>query len=94
MKNIIYQYWDGNIFLGVLAGVENMKAYAKRLGADYIFEENPTFVTNPAAYSPHQGPFKPIYTDKSHEYDNVLFADTDVFAVDGLEENIFENFNA
>ena len=94
MKNIIYQYWDGNILPGVRAGVENMKAYAKHIGAEYIFEENPKFVTNLGAYSPHYGAFKPIYTKKFHEYDNVLFADTDVFALEGLEENIFEGFTA
>ena len=94
MKNLIYQYWDGNITVGCRAGVENMKEYAKRIGAEYIFEENPKFVTNLGSYSPHYGAFKPVYDEKFHEYDNVLFADTDVFAVDGLEENIFENFNA
>ncbi|MGV7234719.1 MAG: hypothetical protein ACQ9ET_00530 [Nitrosomonadaceae bacterium] len=94
MKNLIYQYWDGNILPGVRAGVANMKAYAKRIGAEYLFEENPRFVTNLGAYSPHYGAFKPVFTDSFHEYDNVLFADTDVFAVDGLAENIFEQYNA
>jgi hypothetical protein len=94
MKNIIYQYWDGNILEGVKAGVENMKQYAKRIGADYLFEENPRFRTDLGSFSPHYGAFKPVYTEMFHEYDNVLFADTDVFAVDGLVENIFEDFTA
>lgn len=94
MKNIIYQYWDGNILPGVRAGVDNMKAYAERIGADYVFEENPRFVTNLGSYSPHYGAFKPIFTEKFHEYDNVLFADTDVFALDGVNDNIFEGFAA
>ena len=94
MRNLIYQYWDGNSFPGVVAGTQAMKKYADRIGVEYLFEHNPRFVTNLGNYSPHYGSFKPIYTDSFHEYDNVLFADTDVFPVDGLEENIFENFIA
>jgi hypothetical protein len=94
MANLIYQYWDGELTVGCKAGVENMKQYAKRIGAEYLFEHNPRFVTNLGSYSPHYGAFKPIYDEKFHEYDNVLFADTDIFAIDKLEENIFENFNA
>lgn len=92
MKNLIYQYWDGNVMPGVRAGVDAMKKYANRIGTDYLFEENPKFVTNLGRYSPHYGAFKPIYTDKFHSYDNVLFADTDVFPVEGLSESIFDGF--
>lgn len=94
MKNLIYQYWDGPITGGCRAGVENMKKYAERIGADYLFEENPKFVTNLGGYSPHYGAFKPIYTDSFHQYDNILFADTDIFTVEGLTKNIFEGFTA
>ena len=94
MKNLIYQYWDGNLTVGCKAGVENMKKYAKRIGTEYLFEENPRFVTNLGTYSPHYGAFKPIYDEKFHKYDNILFADTDIFTVTGVEESIFENFNA
>lgn len=94
MKNLIYQYWDGNILQGCQAGIDNMKAYAERIGAEYLFEHNPRFVTNLGSYSPHYGAFKPIYDEKFHEYDNVLFTDTDVFAVDNLKENIFVGFDA
>lgn len=79
---------------GGIAGSENMKAYADRIGAEYLFEHNPRFVTNLGGYSPHYGSFKPIYDESFHKYDNVLFADTDVFAVDGLTESIFEGFDS
>jgi len=92
MKNLIYQTWDGNVLVGVKAGVEAMKAYAKRIGADYVFDDNPKFVTNLGMYSPHYGKFKPIYTDKLSQYDNVLVVDTDVFPRDGLTENVFDGF--
>ncbi len=71
-----------------------MKTYADRIGAEYLFEHNPRFVTHLGGYSPHYGSFKPIYDESFHKYDNVLFADTDVFAVGGLAENIFEGFNS
>ena len=93
MKNLIYQYWDGKILPGVKAGSENMKRYADRIGVEYLFEHNPRFVTNLGGYSPHYGSFKPIYNQYFHKYDNILFADTDVFAIENLEESIFEDFN-
>jgi len=93
-SNLIYQYWDGDLLQGCQAGVDNMRAYAERIGAEYLFEHNPRFVTNLGGYSPHYGSFKPIYDESFHKYDNVLFADTDVFAVDGLTESIFEGFDS
>ena len=92
VKNLIYQYWDGNLVPGIEASVSNIAQYAKRIGADHLFEKNPRFVTNLGSYSPHYGSFKPIYDESFHEYDNVLFLDADIFAVDGLSENIFEGF--
>jgi hypothetical protein len=94
VKNLIYQYWDGELTPGCIAGTENMKKYAGRIGADYLFEHNPRFVTNLGRYSPHYGSFKPVYDESFHKYDNILFTDTDVFAMEGLEESIFENFSA
>ena len=92
MKNIIYQYWDGNVDAEVSAGRDAMKEYAERIGATYLFEDNPKFRTDLGKYSPHYGAFKPIYDDRFREYDYVLFADTDVFPTEGLKENIFEQF--
>lgn len=92
MRNVIYQYWDGPTTSGNDAGVAAMAEYASRIGADYVYEDNPRWQTNLGNYSPHYGAFKPIYTEKYHEYDHVLFADTDVFPILNLEENIFEQF--
>ncbi|WP_372742586.1 hypothetical protein [Neptunomonas sp.] len=94
MKNLIYQYWDGELHCGVKAGSEAMRSYAERIGAEYLFEHNPRFVTNLGRYSPHYGSFKPIYTESFYQYDNVLFTDTDVFPVDELSESIFNGFDA
>ena len=79
---------------GCQAGIENMRAYAASVGAEYLFEHNPKFVTNLGSYSSYYGAFKPIYEESFHKYDNVLFADTDVFAVEGLAQDIFEGFGS
>ena len=94
MRNLIYQYWDGDIRIGSRAGIAAMKKYAERIGVDYLFEENPKFVTNLGGYSPHYGSFKPIFDTSFDNYDNVLFCDTDVFPVNELTESIFDNFAA
>lgn len=95
--NLIYQYWDGPVRESCKAGVENMKAYAERIGAEYIFEDNPQFLKkhfgyNFGQYSPHYGAFKPVFDKSFDKYDKILFCDTDVFAVDGLTHNIFDEF--
>lgn len=98
MKNLIYQYWDGNIRPSVRAGVDNMKAYAEKVGAEYLFEENPNWIKslgmNFGNYSAHYGAFKPLWNKKYRDYDNIIFCDTDVFSVDSCTDNIFEEFNA
>lgn len=97
MKTAIYQYWDGPVRESVKAGVKHMKAYADRIGADYLFEDNPKWLItkmkmNFGNYSPHYGAFKPLFESAWDQYDKILFADTDVFPVEGLEENIFDDF--
>ena len=97
MKTAIYQYWDGNIRQSVRAGVNNMQVYAKRIGADYLFEDNPQWIRQDlkldfGGYSPHYGAFKPLFDKRWDSYDKILFVDTDVFTIDGLEENIFDYF--
>lgn len=97
MKTAIYQYWDGKVRPSVHAGVKNMKAYAESVGADYLFEDNPNWLRSVkrmdfGSYSPHYGCFKPLFDPHWDDYDKILFVDTDVFAVDGLRENIFDAF--
>ena len=95
--NLIYQYWDGPVRESCQAGVNAMKKYAKSIGAEYLFEENPnwlrsTFKYDFGNYSPHYGAFKPVYDESFDKYDKIMFVDTDVFPVDGLKENIFDEF--
>jgi len=97
LKNLIYQFWDGNVRPSVHAGVANMKKYAEKVGADYVFEDNPNWILglgmNFGNYSAHYGAFKPLWSKKYREYDNILFCDTDIFTVDNISDNIFEEFN-
>ena len=92
MKTAVYQYWDGAPSIGSDAGSHAMKIYADRIGADYIYERNPQFVTGLGKYSPHYGAFKPLFDPQFDQYDYILFADTDVWPVEHLEENIFDQF--
>lgn len=96
MKNLIYQFWDGNIRPSVTASVTNLKNYAERIGSEHIFEDNPNWVRSRGLdygrYSPHFGALKPIYEEQFLEYDNILFCDADIFAVNDLKENIFDGF--
>lgn len=96
MKNIIYQYWDGPLSVGCKAGVEAMKSYAAYIGAEYRFEHNPQYFAKELGQhqSKYFGAFRPIYDEDFHQYDNVLFADTDIFPVKGLTKNIFEEFTS
>jgi len=95
--NLIYQYWDGEIKESCRAGVTAMRNYADRIGVEYIFEENPNFLHRHfcydfGSYSPHYGAFKPVFDTSFDKYDKILFVDTDVFPLDNLTENIFDEF--
>ncbi len=91
MKTLIYQYWLGKPGIAVKAGIENMKAYANQVGADYKFAKNPTWGSNHCDIPEYYNAFEPIYNPEFYEkYDKILFVDTDVFAVNGLKENIFD----
>lgn len=97
MRNLIYQYWDGKITDACIASVNNLRNYANKIGAEHIFEENPNFIRkqglNLGKYTPHYGAFKPAFDKTFYElYDNIMFADSDIFALDHIQDNIFEEF--
>jgi hypothetical protein len=98
MKTAIYQYWDGGINEAIKSSVSNIKAYAKRIGADHTFEHNPKWIVNKlglnlGSYTAHYGAFKPVYESEWDDYDKILFLDSDIFAVDELRDNIFDSFH-
>ena len=90
-KNVIYQYWNGSAPNdAVKAGQKNMKKYAEYIGAEYMFETDPPFHGGTCSLKKKYNALRPVYDDIFLDYDNVLFADLDVFTVDGITENIFE----
>lgn len=96
MKAVIYQFWEGNLTSGNKAGVELMKEYADRIGAEHRFELNPGWPRSApfprqglGRYNPHYGAFKPIYDPEYDDYDYILFCDTDVVPRN-TSENIFD----
>lgn len=90
MRNLIYQYWLGNPGTAVQHGVDNMKAYAKRIGAEHEFAKDPIWAKKYSQYPEYYNAFEPVWGERFQDYDKILFVDTDVFAVDGLMENIFD----
>ena len=91
MRNLIYQYWIGEIEPCAVHGTNAMAAYADRIGAEYIFEHNPKFISEMVTkWASHYSALRPVFDESFHEYDNVLFADCDVFPVEGLTTNIFD----
>ena len=95
-KNLIYQYWDGNVRPSAQYGSDCMKAYAEKIGADYLFDRNAGFGQshNLGRVSPYYGCFKPVFDDAIIEqYDKVMFCDTDIFPLENCDENIFDTFD-
>ena len=72
---------------GVFAGRDNMQAYAKLVGAEYRFDQDQKYMGADAKF---YDALRPVFDVHFHKYDRVLFLDLDVFAVDGLTANIFE----
>lgn len=90
MKNIIYQYWKGDLKPGVIASHKLMKKYAETIGAEYRFDHNIEIASKTVNVPIYYEPANPLVDDSFDEYDNILLVDVDVFPVEDLNENIFE----
>ena len=90
MKNIIYQYWKGDMKPGVEYSCKLMKEYADRIGAEYKFDFNKTIAGNVVNVPIYYEPANPLVDDSFDEYDNVMLCDVDVFPTEGLSDNIFD----
>ena len=91
MKNLIYQVWAGNLTEECRVSSKLMKQYANRIGAEYLLHMNPNIASKLVdGNGPYWEWLNPIIDDSFLEYDNVLIVDLDVFPVEGLEENIFD----
>jgi len=83
--NIILQHFDGHLRELDVLSVENIKAYAKLVGADYEFVRDKPFREHLTA------PCQKVYMldEKYDEYDQVLMLDIDMFTPRGMTENVF-----
>lgn len=86
MTNIILQHFAGEFRELDKLSIENIKAYAERIGVEYELVLGFPFRKHLTA--PCQ---KVIFLDEKYdEYDQVLMLDIDMFATKNLKENVFE----
>lgn len=93
MKNMIYQYWQGNLKPGVIYSTELMKKYADKIGAEYRFDHNKIIAGKKVNVPIYYEPANPLVDDSFDEYDNVALIDIDVYPKDNLEKNLFEQLD-
>jgi len=85
-KNIILQHFDGELRELDKFSIENIKAYAKLIGADY------ELITGKPFRKHLTSPCQKVYCIDKHwdNYETVLILDIDVFTRKNLQKNIFE----
>jgi len=93
MKNIIYQYWQGDMKPGVKESTRLIKEYADKIGAEYRFDHNITIAGKVVNVPIYYEPANPLVDKSFDKYDNVALIDIDVFPVEDLSENIFDQLN-
>jgi lipopolysaccharide biosynthesis glycosyltransferase len=90
MKNLIYQVWAGKLSEEAKVSSKLMKAYAEKIGAEYILDLNPNIASKICDVPMYFEWLNPIIDDRFLKYDKILSVDLDVFPVENLKENIFK----
>jgi hypothetical protein len=85
MKNIILQHYTGTPGELEKLSMNNMSSYAKRIGAEYQFVQGDVFRKGMSPPCQKMHMLDPVWD----EYDYVVMADIDMFAVKDLKENVF-----
>lgn len=87
MKNLILQHFDGEMGELEKRSVENIKEYAKMVGAEYQLITGKPFRKHLTA------PCQKVYMidEVWDEYDTIVMLDIDMFAPKGMTKNIFED---
>lgn len=90
MRNLIYQFWYGQIPPYAKLSGRRVGKYAEHVGAEHRIDLNSPFFQGPNAN--YMNCLRPIYDRAFEDYDNVLFLDMDIFPIWELPEecNIFE----
>lgn len=89
MKNIIYQYWQGDLKPGVIYSTKLMKEYADRIGAEYRFDHNIQIASKTVNVPIYYEPANPLVDPSFDVYDNVALVDIDVYPTEGLTDDMF-----
>jgi len=86
MTNLIYQCWHGDIPRGAMVSRTLMQNYAKRIGAEYRCDVAEKKATADAYFAM----LRPV-TDPSFDvYDKIAVLDMDIYPVDGLTRDVFD----
>tara|TARA_R110000868_G_scaffold886_4_gene6743 strand:+ start:1031 stop:1855 length:825 start_codon:yes stop_codon:yes gene_type:complete len=93
MRNLIYQYWQGDMKPGVAESTRLMKEYAETIGAEYRFDHNVTIAGKIVDVPIYYEPANPLVDPSFDIYNNVALVDIDVFPVENLSNNIFDELN-
>lgn len=88
MRNLIYQFWQGNPPYYAKVSSNQIKAYADYVDADYRCDINKPFLNG--SNTNYMNCLRPIYDADFEKYDNVLFLDMDIFVKENAKENIFD----
>ena len=90
MKNLIYQVWAGDLSEEAKVSSKLMKEYANRIGAEYLLDLNPNIASKICDVPMYFEWLNPILDDRFEKYNKILSVDLDVFPVENLTEDIFE----
>ena len=92
MRNLIYQVWAGEMRPAGRYSEKLFRQYADSIGAEYRLDINPNIASQYVSGddSKYFEWLNPIVDDSFLEYDNVCVLDLDIFPVNNLKENIFE----
>lgn len=85
MKNLILQHFNGELRELDLLSINNIQNYAKQIGVDYELIRGKPF--DPRLTDPCQK--VQMLSKEFDDYNEVVMLDIDMFAVNGLVENIF-----
>lgn len=88
MRNLIYQFWQGNPPYYAKVSSNQIKEYANYIGVDYRCDINKPFFNG--VNSNYMNCLRPIHDPDFEKYDKVLFLDMDIFLKEKNKENIFD----
>lgn len=89
--NCIYSYWLSKPVLpGAEYGAQCMSAYAKQVGADFRFDRHDPYMNRHGVDARWFDKLRPVFDPTFEQYEKFLVVDSDVFPVDGITANIFD----